>query len=530
MMQLHKNRAAEGHDLLGLETSERAKARVLLEMLREARAEIRRGVNPALLESIHSLRQRIDAKTDYEIRLLSGRPTKEEAARVKKEIDDLLNQLQEAEARIRLASPRYGALMQPEPLSAREIQQQVVDPDTLLLEYALGEERSYLWAVTPTSVFSFELPKRADIESVVREVYKFLTAKNLRIQGETPEQRRARLRRAEGRYPAAAAALGRMLLGPVGSLLGEKRLLIVADGVLNYVPFAALPAAADGRPLVANHEIINLPSASTLAVLRRETAGRSPAPKTVAVLADPVFDNSDSRIRGRQRAQIQMARSNRVPAGDLVSDSELERSAVEIGLMTEEFGLPRLPFTRQEAEVIISLTRSEDSMKALDFDASVQKAVSGELAGYRIVHFATHGLLNTAHPELSGLVLSLFDRQGKSQNGFLKLQDVYNLNLPTDLVVLSACQTGLGREIKGEGLVGLTRGFMYAGARNVVASLWKVNDVATAELMGHFYSALLTDGMQPAAALRSAQLTLWRQNRWASPYYWAPFTIQGDWK
>jgi CHAT domain-containing protein len=169
-------------------------------------------------------------------------------------------------------------------------------------------------------------------------------------------------------------------------------------------------------------------------------------------------------------------------------------------------------------------------MEALDFDAGLPKISSGELRQYRIVHFATHGLINTAHPKLSGLVFSLFDRQGHSRNGFLSLQDVYNLEMPADLVVLSACQTALGQEIKGEGLMGLTRGFMYAGTRRVVASLWSANDAATAQLMGHFYESMLSGGMSPATALRTAQIAMWKQKRWASPYYWAAFTIQGDWK
>jgi CHAT domain-containing protein len=169
-------------------------------------------------------------------------------------------------------------------------------------------------------------------------------------------------------------------------------------------------------------------------------------------------------------------------------------------------------------------------MEALDFEASRATATSPHLAQYRIVHFATHALLDNEHPELSGLVLSLVDRNGKPQNGFLDLEDVYNLNLPVDLVVLSACETGLGKEINGEGLIGLTRGFMYAGAPRVVASLWKVDDVATAELMGRFYRGMMKEGLRPAAALRRAQLAMWKQKRWTDPYYWAAFTIQGEWR
>jgi CHAT domain-containing protein len=169
-------------------------------------------------------------------------------------------------------------------------------------------------------------------------------------------------------------------------------------------------------------------------------------------------------------------------------------------------------------------------VKATDFQASRSVATSGELSNYRIIHFATHGLLNSDHPELSGLVLSLVDEAGRPQDGFLRMHEIYNLKLPADLVVLSACQTALGKEIKGEGLIGLTRGFMYAGARRVVASLWQVDDLATAKLMQRFYQGMLKDGLTPSAALRVAQLELAKQKRWASPYFWAAFVIQGEWK
>src|SRR5262249_49631235 len=173
---------------------------------------------------------------------------------------------------------------------------------------------------------------------------------------------------------------------------------------------------------------------------------------------------------------------------------------------------------------------SGQAMQALDFEATRAIAKARTLTEYRIVHFATHGLLDSQQPELSGLVFSLVDKQGKPEAGFLSLEDIYNMELPADLVVLSECKTGLGKEIKGGGLIGLTRGFMYAGASRVVASLWSVNDVATAELMRRFYQGMLRQGLPPAAALRKAQRELWQQTRWKSPYYWAAFQLQGDWK
>jgi CHAT domain-containing protein len=157
-------------------------------------------------------------------------------------------------------------------------------------------------------------------------------------------------------------------------------------------------------------------------------------------------------------------------------------------------------------------------------------ATSGHLAQYRIVHFATHALVDNKRPELSGLVLSLVDERGEPQDGFLTLQDVYNLNLPAELIVLSACKTALGKEIQGEGLVGLTRGFMYAGAVRVVASMWDADDAATAALMAQFYKGMERDGLRPAAALRQAQISLWKQTRWANPYFWGGFQLQGEWR
>ena len=191
--------------------------------------------------------------------------------------------------------------------------------------------------------------------------------------------------------------------------------------------------------------------------------------------------------------------------------------------------MPRLPFTRKEAQTILSLVHADQRFVALDFAANQTAATSDKLSQYRFVHFATHGLLNSKRPELSGIVLSLFNEEGAEQDGFLRANEVYNLNLPAELVVLSGCQTGLGKDVRGEGLVGLTRGFMYAGAARVLVSLWEVDDEATSELMGRLYRGMLGKRrLTPAAALREAQISLWRDKPWGSPYYWAAFTLQGE--
>jgi CHAT domain-containing protein/Flp pilus assembly protein TadD len=532
---------AENHPELALQTLERWRARSLLQMLNSARIDVRKGIDPALLEQERSLREAVAIQSNRRIKILSDKHTDDQVAVINKKLEELLAQQKDVESQIRATSPVYAALTQPQPLNAKEIQQ-LLDHDMLLLEYSLGEERSYVWALTAESLSVAELPKRSAIEAAARQVYGLLTERNRQIKTETELARDRRFARTEASYPGAVNSLSQMVLGPIAAQLAGKRLLIVSDGALQYIPFAILPSpetrnAAGSRrskhlvPLVVEHEIIHLPSASLLAVLRRETMERKQAPKAVAVLADPVFDAQDRRVSNKPHEEGGAKDPENEEAFSEAEQSQerLTRSAVDAGLSAgEDLRLARLPFTRQEAKAVLAATPAGQGMNALDFKASRATAMSPELADYRIVHFATHGLLDSRHPELSGLVFSLVDEQGQPQNGYLELQDVYNLNLPAELVVLSGCETGLGEEISGEGLVGLTRGFMYAGAGRVLASLWNVDDVATAELMGRFYRAMEHDAMRPAAALRQAQTEMWKQQRWNAPYYWAAFTLQGE--
>lgn len=547
LMRRHRLQASARSDLEALTISERARARSLLEMLTEAGAGIREGIDPLLLSNQRKLRQQINAKATEQINLLNGRHTKQQAEAVAQQLSTLSNEYLQSEAEVRMKHPRYAALTQPQPLMLPEIQQ-LLDSDTLLLEYSLGAERSYLWAVTQSSIASFELPKRSEIEAAAQHLYELITVHNSHETGETIEQRRARLTQAEAQYPMAAGALSEMVLSPAASLLKTKRLLIVCEGALQYIPFGALPMPVAGHPsaagerrsndsqpqhstgylpLIIDHEIVSLPSASALAVLRGEIAGRKPAAKALAVLADPVFDKDDERLSAKP---LRKASAASAAPSDSSQQNEVERSVKGVGLAGESGRISRLPFSRREAKAIMAVVPSGEGAMALDFEASRATATSSELARYRVVHFATHGLLNSEHPELSGVLFSLVDEEGKPQDGFLRLHDIYNLRLPAELVVLSACQTALGKEIRGEGLVGLTRGFMYAGATRVVASLWQVDDVATSELMRHFYRDMMREGLRPAAALQAAQIAMWKQKRWKSPYYWAAFVLQGEWK
>ncbi len=512
-----------------IEASERGRARSLLELLNESRIEIRRGVDESLLKQERSVQQALNTAAEEQIRLVNGKHTTNQAERIAGQIKSLTSRLEEIRAQIRSSNPRYAMLTQPQPLSLKKIQMEVLDADTLLLEYALGDKRSYLFAVTQGSITGHELPARAVIEAAARRFYDS-------VKDKTKEDELAK----------TAERLSQMLLAPVFEQLGTRRLAIVADGGLHYLPFAALPVPAtrastdksggpsgsgklkgslSRRPLVVDHEIVSLPSASALALVRRETKGREPASKLVAVLADPVFDETDVRVR---RTAVNPGESREHSTAGL--NTGLKGSVEETGLAGGDWPLPRLLGTRREAKTILSLAPTQTSKQAIDFDASRETAIGDDLSQYQIVHFATHGLINNRHPELSGLVLSLVDQQGRPNNGFLRLNEIYNLRLPAELVVLSACQTGLGKEIRGEGLVGLTRGFMYAGARRLMASLWQVDDAATSELMQRFYRGVLGEkALSPAAALRAAQIELWNQKQWRSPYYWAAFVVQGEW-
>ena len=514
------------------EASERARARSLLDMLSLARVEA--GLQPepplaALVDKYRSLQKALHSKK-MERRRTPKEKEGTEGVALGLEISKLSSERDHVEAQIRSQFPRFAALMYPQPLTAGEVQQ-LLDEDTLLLEFILGEERSYLWALTPTELHGHPLPPRSEIEGTARRLVELLRA-GQPLPTDTAVRRKSRMVQAEAEYWRRAAAFSRTLLGPVAPLLKKKRLLIVTDGQLRYLPFAALPspgpAAASGSTLgetplntllVRDHEIVNLPSASVLSVLR-QTARRDPASKSVAVFADPVFEKDDPRI--------QLANHGNAPTAAERRDA-LKRAIRDVAEGDDASKLPRLPATGQEARDIVSVAPPGSSMEATGFKANRENATSAQLSRYRVVHFATHGILNEKNPELSGIVLSLYDEQGRfREEGFLRLSDIYGLSLPVDLVVLSACRTGLGKEVKGEGLIGLTRGFMYAGASRVIASLWKIDDEATAELMKRFYQKMLRDGMTPAAALREAQASMLEQRRWSNPYYWSGFILQGE--
>jgi CHAT domain-containing protein/Tfp pilus assembly protein PilF len=517
LMRFHKARPAEGFDGLALALSERARARSLLDRLVESHVEIQQGVDQALLEKQRLLAEQLNAKAQRRVQLFSKKGGDAQLTALNNELNDLESQYDQVQAAIRKASPQYAALTQPQPLGLKEIQKQL-DTGTVLLEYSLGDERSYVWVVTQDSLRTLELPKRGEIEPVAKRLYQTLTARSVVKRLETPAQRQRRISAADVEMSEVNAELSRMILLPIADELGTTRVVVVASGALQYVPFAAL--SVRGRPLILDHVVVNLPSASALAVQRTGLAGRKLAPRAVAVIADPVFSAADPRMKSAVAAVAKQPSST---AETRIIEHVADKS-------TGGLNIRRLPFTRQEAEQILSVAPRGGNLKALDFKADRAIATGGELSNYRYVHFATHGYVDSERADYSAVVLSMVNEAGEPKDGFLRVHDIYNLKLPAELVVLSACETGLGREYKGEGLVGLTQGFMYAGARRVTVSLWNVNDQATADLMARFYRGMLREKKSPADALRTAQIEMMRLTKWRSPYFWAPFVMQGEWR
>jgi CHAT domain-containing protein/Flp pilus assembly protein TadD len=521
LMQLHRQQPDAGLHAQALHVSERARARSLLDLLAEANVSIRQGIDPELQNRERQLQSRLAAAADRLTILLVRQAPEPERQAMREEIASLSEEFDRTRREIRARHPHYAALTQPTPPTAAELQQRLLDANTVLLVYHLGEFHSYAWVLTPDRLTSFELLPGNTINAAARLFWQA-------CQQPTHDP------------TADGEALAQLVLAPLAHHLTGQRLVIIADEGLHYVPFAALPDPRHpGRLLVERHELIHIPSATALMAQLQRTAER-PAPKgELAVLADPVFDIDDPRLPGQALARAAHPMAG-PPAetreiGLKVAQSKLTQAAQHAGLLADDadedaaLTIPRLPGTRREADAILALVPKSRRLSMTDFEANRENLLTGDLARYRILHIASHGLVDNERPELSSLLVSRFDATGQPREGVVGLPDIFNLQLSAELVVLSACKTGLGTFVRGEGLVGLTRGFMYAGASQIVVSLWSISDQSTARLMTHFYRALLRDKRPPAAALRQAQLDMRRESRYRHPFFWAPFQVHGQW-
>ena len=502
LMDLHKKDPLKGYDALALHISERSRARGLIELLAQANAKISKNVDPKLIAQEQELRLKRQAQEKILAKLVNQlKPPQDTIKRTETEIQNIINQQKALKAKIRAQNPERDKITNPEPLKLPQIQQQL-DKNSVLLQYSLGKERSYLWLVTPTSLTSYELPKRKEIEEIANKFHE-----DLKVS--TKDESAIK----------SAQKLSKIILAPVADKLTGKRLVIVADDVLQQIPFAALTDVnnANYQPLILKHEIVNLPSASTIVIQREKLTNRQPAAKKIAILADPVYSHEDERVTGKPPTIT--------PPLDFEL-SALKRSAKSLNRQ----GWGRLKNTAIEAKEILKLVPSSSSLKAFDFDANYNWAANKKLNQFQILHFATHGFVNPDQPELSGIVLSLVNKDAKHIPGYLRLADLFEQDYPAELIVLSACETGLGKNVSGEGLVGLTRGLMYAGAARVALSLWKVNDEGTSVLMQEFYKQMLQENQTPTQALRAAQRKLLSNPKWRNLHYWSAFTLQGEWK
>ncbi|MCX6628983.1 MAG: CHAT domain-containing protein, partial [Candidatus Solibacter sp.] len=478
--------------------AERARGRSLLDTLASVRPRIASVATPALLARKGSIERRLSYQSQQ---LLSLTRAKEDAAReaaLRGTIDELFAERDRVEREIRDSDPRYTDLWNPVPADLKDLQT-LLDGETELLEFALGEPESYLWVVTNSELRSFTLPGRATLEATARTVV------NLAADFRKREQD-AKLDR---RFQGLLARVGRQLFGAAAASVSRKRWVVVPDGMLHYLPFAAVRLFIPPRASSAGgNEIVVLPSASVLAMLRRNQKLQQMPEGTIAIFADPVFDQMDPRV----------------PVAD--ASGRASAKPIDLPQPTGVRRLARLPFSGIEAQEVATLAPPKSALVLVGFDASKARLMSPAVGRYRILHLSTHATLDDVHPELSRITLAQVDRLGKPVDGVLRLYEIYNLRLPaTDLVVLSACESGAGHYVSGEGLIGFAHGFFHAGAGGVLATLWAVEDEASKELVRRFYQALLVRHLKPSAALAAAQQGMRAESRWHDPYYWAGFVL-----
>jgi CHAT domain-containing protein len=559
------NTANRGFASDGYNTIEHGRARSLLEMLAESQASITQGVPADLIKRRDEIIQRQKEIADTLMGIsLPGSGLQKTVPDLEDELDRLEIEYNGLENQIRTSNPRYASLTGAEPMPMSQVQQKVLDDKTVLLLYSLGADQSFLWVVTPQGLAISRLPARATIEDQVLKLRSQMipgagqrglagidlasdTTRSLDLEPDSKAPSPAGTTQAlnAGAYATAANDLYNTILKPAESLIQGKRLLVVPDGALNYTPFEALVTAPPSGTasyatlsyLVTTNEVAYAPSASVISEVRQQSqqaraAAGSARTDEMLIVADPVFSSSDVRLKlDATSAKVSTA----APASTQPENTReltLDAAVSDVVGPTPASGLkiPRLVNTRTEAQDIGKLIIANKAKADiwLDLDASENNLLTRDVRSYRILHFATHGLLNTEHPQFTGIVLSLVGDQ--QDDGFLRVNEIFNLRLGAPLVMLSACETGLGREKRGEGIIGLTRAFMYAGAPTVGVSLWAVADRSTARLMTDFYEGYLgTSTATATGALRDAKLKMISSQQFSAPFYWAPFVIIGDW-
>jgi CHAT domain-containing protein/tetratricopeptide (TPR) repeat protein len=517
LMQLHENEPGKNYDALAFQVAERARARTLLDALGQAEPAAWADAPPELLAEQQRNRQHLDALYRRLREVSENAITSEsQMPKLRSEIEGVLRLSDELNARLRASSPRFAALTGGQPSTISNLQDQALDDQTAIAEYWVGEHESYLWVITSKALKSYSLPGRDDLDPLVQQWLSAILARSNHTAGESLAARTARLARTDSRANTLALRLGEILVAPLGNVPELQRVYLVADGNLASVPFGALrvpnrlhsKVQKNSDLVVSRFEILEEPSASVLLTLSRDDVQKH-RDLRVAVFADPVYSRKDPRLR----------RLTLHPTSESSSDS-IVRWATETGLAR----LPRLTASRDEALEIAGLAGRKSTSMHMGFDATPESVRTTDWEQFSIAHFAAHALSNPSHPALSGVVLSMVGRDGAPLDGLLWVSDIYSLHFPVDLAVLSGCRTASGQQVPGEGLQGLARAFLVAGARRVLGSLWSVEDQQTGLLMRRFYRGLLREHLPPPSALRKAQRELAETS---APYYWAGFTMQG---
>ena len=506
--QMRKYQASHSERLAidAFQMSELSRARSLTELLHATQANLFPGLNPELAFQEQKLRGYLRLNENAKLSLLSGEYKTAELKTLEIAHQELQARHEQVIQEIRTLNPRYEQVIQPSAWDLSMIQNQIiVDDDTVLLEYSLGSKRSYLWAITRSGIKSYSLPGEEQIFDLAVRVYSLLKE---RPQGNTDYE-----------LSIAAEQLANVVLFPAREQLNRRRVIVISDGILNCIPFQILPSPIDKQPLIASTEIINAPSASILGQLQQEAKSRPLRSNLLAAFGNPVFAETVPQTNDKTANEQ-----------TVVATARLRSALREMKLNGEAFDptvVPRLFHAKRELDSLSKLA-GESALIVSEYDATRERFLNTDLSNFAILHLVTHAYYIQDHPENSGFLLSNINSDQKELPSFVGLREIYELRAPVHLVVLSACQTALGENLRGEGLMGLTRGFMHAGASSVVASLWEVDDRATAELMQLFYSNVLQHGMKTSEALRAAQNSIRQRPEWRSPHYWAAFTLQGE--
>jgi CHAT domain-containing protein len=505
--------------------AERARARSMMDAVRRSTPFTTRDLPPALSEQSASIEDRIGETQRTISRLRTGGVDRAALHRAEDQLHTLVLDAEEIEAKEReaIAPSLFGAAGRPPSLD--DLRAALLEPDTELIEYWVGARDAYLWLITSHSMRAVRLCSSPQLAGAVSAYRKALLAREENLPGEDLPARETRLAHADRELNVQAARLGGLLL-PLHPSSGIHRLVVIPDNIIASVPFSALRLGPDNGYLIENYEVTEEPSAAVaMQLLSRPAASLNR--EAIAVFADPVYNLLDPRLATARSgaSALQIAASpvpaasshSQIPAPVLRSDADLDLSA-----------LPRLRASEEEAKAIFSIAGADSVHLYLGFQATPAAVIETDWSRYFIAHFATHAVVDSARPELSGIVLSTLGKDGSPQNGILWLHDIYRTPMPMPLVVLSGCRTAGGTAIPGEGISGLAQAFLSSGASTVVGSLWTVDDAAAGKMVPWFYQALLNQHLNVSGALRSAQLRMLAAG--SPPYDWAGYIVEGNWR